>query len=154
MIDTEQQPKSVADDFSLSEILADGELGAEIEKWSVPSFVKEGEILFRQGDTPGYAFYVKTGAIALTMHVSGGALWAVQATKGSMVGLPAIVGNEPYSMTAKATRDSQICKICRDDFHKLMQQNPRLCCNILQILAGEVHGARKALSRLLVGPPK
>lgn len=35
-------------DFTLTEILADAELCAEIEKWSPPSFVKEGEILFRQ----------------------------------------------------------------------------------------------------------
>ena len=150
----EPKSDSVLRDFSLSEILADAELGAEIEKWSPPSFVKEGETLFRQGDAPGYAFFVKTGEIALTMHVSGAALWSVRARKGSLVGLPAIVGNEPYSMTARAIRDSQLHKISRDDFQQLMQQNPRLCCNVLQILAGEVHAARKAVSRLLVGPPK
>ena len=139
-------------DFSLSEIMADSELCAEIEKWSAPKFVKEGVILFQQGDVPGYAFFVKTGEIALTMHVSGDVLWRVRATKGSLVGLPAIVGNEPYSMTAEVMRDSEICKISRDDFHELTQKNPRLCCNVLQILAGEVHEARKALSRLLVRP--
>ena len=140
--------------FHFPRILADAELCAEIERWSPPIFVKQGEVLFQQGDAPGYAFFVKTGEIVLTMHVSGDALWRVVAARGSLVGLPAIVGNEPYSMTAKVIRDSQICKISRDDFHQLTQQNPRLCCNILQILAGEVHGARKALSRLLVGPPK
>ena len=154
MIDIQQNPKSRVGDFSLSEILADAGLCAEIEEWSAPSFVKEGVILFRQGDTPANAFFVKSGEIALTMHVRGDAIWGVRAKQGSLVGLPAIVGNEPYSMTAKAIRDSQICQISRDDFHRLMQQNPGLCCNVLQILAGEVHGARKALSKLLVGPRK
>jgi CRP-like cAMP-binding protein len=150
------EPKSDSGlrDFSLSEILADGELCAEIEKWSPPSFVNEGETLFRQGEAPCYAFFVKTGEIALTMHVSGDPLWRVRATRGSLVGLPAIVGNQPYSMTANVARDSQISKISRADFHQLVQQNPRLCCSVLQILAGEVHGARRALSRLVVGPPK
>src|SRR5215469_6802003 len=141
----EQKSDSGLRDFSLSEILADAELCAEIEKCSPPSFVKEGEFLFQQGDAPECAFFVKTGEIALTMHVSGDALWRIRATRGSLVGLPAIVGNEPYSMTARVIKDSQICKVSRDDFHHLMQQNPRLCCNVLQILAGEVHGARKAL---------
>jgi CRP-like cAMP-binding protein len=154
MSDLDQTSDSGLRDFSLSEIQADAELCTEIEKWSPPTFVKEGDILFRQGDAPGYAFFVKTGKIALTMHVSGDALWRVLAAKGSLVGLPAIIGNEPYSMTAKVIGDSQICKISRDDFHQFMQQNPRLCCKILQILAGEVHGARKALSRLLVNPSK
>ncbi len=152
MIDVQQKSDSALDEFSLSEILADGEMCAEIEKWSATSFVTAGEILFQQGDSPGYAFYVKTGEIALTMQVSGDVLWSVRATKGSLVGLPAIVGNEPYSMTARVLRDSEICKISRGDFHHLTQQNPRLCCNVLQILAGELHGARKALSKLLLSP--
>src|SRR4051794_10054007 len=101
MIDIQQKSDAGLHDFSLSEILADAELCAEIEKWSPPSFVKEGETLFQQGDVPGYAFFVKTGEIALTMHVSGDALWRVGATRGSLLGLPAIVGNEPYSMTAR-----------------------------------------------------
>lgn len=154
MIDVQQKSDSGLDDFSLSEILADGELCAEIEKWSSASFVNAGEILFQQGDSPGYAFYVKTCEIALTMHVSGDVLWRVRATKGSLAGLPAIVGNKPYSMSATVIRDGEICRISREDFHDLTQRNPRLCCNVLQILAGEVHGARKALSKLLVRPKR
>lgn len=154
MDDVRQEFDRGLNDFSLSEILADAELCTEIPKWSAPSFVKQGEILFRQGDNPGYAFFVKAGEIALTMHVSGDALWRVRATKGSLVGLPAIVTNEPYSMTAEVLRDSEICRISSDDFHQLTRQNPRLCCNVLQILAGEVHGARKALFKHLVGPGK
>ncbi len=143
MIDIKDKP----DYFSLSEILADAELCAEIEQWSSPSFVKQGEILFQQGEDSGYAFFVKTGEIGLTMHVSGDAVWGVRARKGSLVGLPAIVGNEPYSMTARVLRDSEICKISRDDFHHLTQQNPRLCCNVLQILAGRFTGhARRSRS--------
>src|SRR5438270_3376988 len=150
MIDAQQKSDSGLDEFSLSEILADGPLCAALEECSPTSFVKAGEILFQQGDSPGYAFYVKTGEIALIMHVSGDVLWRVRATKGSLVGLPAIVGNEPYSMTARVTRDSEIRRISREDFRELTQNDPWLCCKVLQILAGEVHGARKALSTLLV----
>jgi CRP-like cAMP-binding protein len=153
MKDIQQNSDSGPRDFSLSEVLADAKVCAEIEKWSAPSLVKEGEILFRQGDSPGYAFFVKSGEITLTMHVSGDAIWKVRAMKRSLVGLPAIVGNEPYSMTAEVVRVSEICRISRDDFHRLTQQNPQLCCNVLQILAGEVREARKALSNLLVGFP-
>jgi CRP-like cAMP-binding protein len=137
---------------SLSEILAETELCEEIEKWSAPILKRAGETLFRQGDGPGYAFFVKTGEIALTMRVSGCAVWDVRAKRGSLIGLPAVVGNEPYSMTAKAIQDSQIFRISRDDFHRLMQQNPRLCCNVLQILAAEVHAARRTLSQFLTAP--
>ena len=147
----QQNPNSPVGDY-LSEILADNELCEEIEKWSTPILMRAGELLFQQGEGPEHAFFVKTGEIALTMRVSGGAVWGVRAKKGSIVGLPAVVGNEPNSMTAKAIRDSQIYQISRDDFRRLMQQNPRFCCNVLQILAAEVHAARKALSTLLIGP--
>jgi|HubBroStandDraft_6_1064221.scaffolds.fasta_scaffold843015_2 CRP-like cAMP-binding protein len=92
-------------DDSLSEILADTELCEKIEKWSAPILKRASETLFRQGERPGYAFFVKTGEIALTTRVSGGAVWGVRAKKGSVVGLPAVVANEPYSMTAKIIQD-------------------------------------------------
>jgi CRP-like cAMP-binding protein len=154
MIDLQPKCNHGMSDFSLSEILADAELSAEIEKWAAPVLIKEGEILFQQGEAPSHAFFVKTGEIALTMNMSGRALWRVRATNGSLVGLPAIVTGEPYSMTAIAACDTQVYKISRDDFRKLTEQNPQLCCNILQILAGDVHVARRALSRSIVGPSK
>jgi CRP-like cAMP-binding protein len=70
MSDTQQNSDPGLSDLSLSEILADAELCAEIEKWSAPFLAKEGEMLFRQGDNPNYAFFVKAGEIALTMNVS------------------------------------------------------------------------------------
>ena len=150
MIDIGQEPHCAMAD-SLSEVLANAGLCEEIEKLSAPILRKEGEILFRQGDAPGFAFLVKSGEVGLTMQMSGDALWTVRAKRGSLVGLPAIVANEPYSMTAEAIRSSQICQISRDHFHQLTQKNPALCCNVLQILAAEVHAARKALSMLLIG---
>jgi hypothetical protein len=50
MNDTQQKSDSELSDFSLTDILADAELCAEIEKWSATSSIKEGEILFQQGD--------------------------------------------------------------------------------------------------------
>lgn len=141
-------------DSSLSDILANAELCGEIEKRSAPILVGKGEILFRQGEDPAYAFLVKTGEIVLTMKLSGDALLSVTAKERSLVGLPAIVSNEPYSMTAKAIRDCQICKISRNDFHELTKQNPSVCCNVLQILAAEVQAARQALCGLVRPLPK
>ena len=83
------------------------------------------------------------------MRMSGDAEWKIRAGEGSIVGLPAIIGNEPYSLNATVSQDSNIGRISRENFHQLMQKNPQVCCNVLQILAGEVLAARSALSRLL-----
>ena len=81
--------------------------------------------------------------------MAGDAIWRVRATNGCLVGLPAIVGNEPYSMTATVVRDSQICKISRADFHQLTQQNPRLCFRHEATLgvSGTQSRAREAVDR-------
>lgn len=48
----EQKSDSGLRDFSLSEILADGELCAEIEKWSPPTFVKRVRRCSGKGKPP------------------------------------------------------------------------------------------------------
>jgi len=121
--------------FPLSKVSAEAELIGAIEKWSVPILFRSGEILFKLGDPPDHTYFVEAGAVLLTMPVSGGEEWTVQAEEGSILGLPAIMGNEPYSLTATVSRDSQIWRLSRENFHQLMQENPRVCCNVLQILA-------------------
>jgi CRP-like cAMP-binding protein len=149
MIDSQQKTESPLGDSPLSKMLADSELAGEIEKWSAPILFKRGETLFKQGDLPGHAYFVKTGEVTLTMRMSDDTEWRIQAGEGSILGLPAIIANEPYSLNATVSRNSNLCRISRENFHQLMQENPRFCCNVVQILAGEVLAARSALSRLL-----
>ena len=149
MVNCQDKPEHGLGGFPLSKASAEAELVAAIEKWSVPILFRSGEILFKLGDPPDQTYFVETGEVLLTLPVSGGAEWTVRAGQGSILGLPAIMGNEPYSLTATASRDSQIYRLSRENFHQLMQENPRVCCNVLQILAGEVLAARTALSKLL-----
>jgi CRP-like cAMP-binding protein len=133
----------------LAKVSPCAELVAAIEKWSFPVLFRSGDVIFNLGDRPNDTYFVKTGEVVLTMPVSGGGEWTARAGEGSILGLPAIMGNEPYSLTATVSRDSLICRISRENFHQLMQENPGVCCNVLQILASEVLAARSALSRLL-----
>ena len=135
--------------FPLSKVSAEAELVGAIEGWSVPILFRSGVILFKLGDRPDHTYFVKAGEVLLTMPVSGGGEWTVRAGEGSILGLPAVMGNEPYSLTATVSRDSQISRLSRENFHQLMQENPGVCCNVLQILAGEVLAARTELSKLL-----
>jgi CRP-like cAMP-binding protein len=149
MVNCQDKPEYGLGGFPLSKASAEAELVAAIEKWSVPILFRSGEILFKLGDPPDQTYFVEAGEVLLTLPVSGGAEWTVRAGQGSILGLPAIMGNEPYSLTATASRDSQIYRLSRENFHQLMRENPRVCCNVLQILAGEVLAARSALSKLL-----
>jgi CRP-like cAMP-binding protein len=73
----------------------------------------------------------------------------VHAVAGSLIGLPAVIGKRPYTMTANASRGVDVCQLGSDDFSQLIEDEPRLSLNVLRILAGEIHSARAAFSNLM-----
>lgn len=67
---------------------------------------------------------------------------------GSLLGLPAIMGNKPYSLTAAAVGQVEVYRMSHDDFKRMILQD-QLCFDVVRILAGEVHSARVALAECL-----
>ena len=133
----------------LSECVADAELADEIEKLSEPFVPTASSLLFRQGDPPTKIYFVKRGEVELTMKASSITVMVVRAGPGSVLGLPAIVGDKPYTMSAKTRGESAICQIPVEQFRQMIQDNPKVSFNILQIMAGEIRSARRALSALI-----
>jgi CRP-like cAMP-binding protein len=78
----------------------------------------------------------------------GAPLVSIQATAGSLLGLPGLIGNQPYSLTAIARSGAQVSYIARDDFNALMQSQLPLLVKVLQVLAAEVRSARLAITHL------
>ncbi len=75
----------------------------------------------------------------------------MRARKGSLLGLPAMIGRQPYSMTAKPCWDAEIFTLSADAFNDLMKTEPRMQEAVLRILTGEVRSARQAYSDLASG---
>jgi len=127
--------------------VADPELIEALEKRSTPVSCSEDRILFQQGDLPAGLYILDKGLATLTMTTPAGlAVVSVQAAAGSLLGLPGLVGDEPYSLTAEARNGAQLSFIKREDFTGLMQTDPSLSFKILQILAAEVRSARRAMA--------
>jgi CRP-like cAMP-binding protein len=66
------------------------------------------------------------------------------AEAGSLLGLPGVVGNCPYSLSAAARKGSEVGFVSREEFSKLMLTEPGLAVLILRVLAAEVRTARIA----------
>jgi CRP-like cAMP-binding protein len=64
---------------------------------------------------------------------------------GSLIGLPAIIGNKHYTLTATARKGSEVKFLACDDFEDLTRANPSLSFKVLEVLAAEVRAARNAL---------
>lgn len=129
------------------ECILDRGLAKKIIERSEEVITQDG-ILFRQGQRRDCLYFVKWGEVALTM-LAGNKEIRIRAGKGSLLGLPAVFGNQPYTMTAKATWDAEIFKLNSDAFRELLNEEPRMKEIVLQVLAGEVRAIRQAFSQLI-----
>lgn len=129
--------------------VADRELIDSLEKRSAPIPCSENRILFEQGDVPAGLYIVECGeAILMMASASGKVVMFLEAGPGSLLGLPGIVANAPYTMTAIARKDSTVRFVTRDDFEDVIRTEPALQLQVLQLLAAEVRAARRALSEI------
>ncbi len=128
--------------------IADPELVQALEIRATPIPCDEDRVLFRQGDPPIGLYILLKGEATLSMTGEGGELIvSTQATAGSLLGLPGLIGNQPYSLTAIARRGARVSFIARNDFNALMQSELPLLLLTLQVLASEVRSARIAITQ-------
>ena len=103
-------------------------------------------VLFSQGEAPTGVFILSRGAVTLTMtSPAREEVAVVEVGSGSLLGLPGLIGNVPYTLSAVAHTGAEIRFISRDEFTSLMQADPRLGLKILAVLAAEVSSARRAI---------
>ncbi len=129
-----------------SAFLADPELIKAFEKRSIPVACDEDRVLFKQGDPPVGVYILSKGLATISMD-SGhdGIEFSCHATSGSLLGLPGLIANRPYSLSAVAHKGATLSFIPADRCNELMQTDPALMIKILQVLAAEVRSARMAI---------
>ena len=130
-----------------SAFVADPELIHALEKRSTAISCHGDRLLFHQGDEPQGLYILNQGEISLSMTApNGDQVMHIQAHAGSLLGLPGLISNEPYTLTAVARNGAQLSFVPSDEYASLMQSNPHLSLKILEVLAAEVRSARHALS--------
>ncbi len=130
-----------------SAFVADPELLNALERQGAPVDCTADRVLFRQGESASGLYILERGEATLQMDSAWGeSILSMQTAAGSLLGLPALVGCQPYSLTAVARAGAQVSYIGRDEFTAFMQAKPQLAFKILQVLAAEVSAARRAIS--------
>ena len=126
--------------------VADQELIEALKKHTTPVDCEEDCLLFRQGDPPEALYIFCGGEVTMTLTSSvGDVVMSLSAAPGSLLGLPAVIGNLPYSLSATAKKRAVVSFIKREDFSRLMLSNPSISVGVLRVLAAEVRTARAAL---------
>lgn len=130
-----------------SAFVADPELIQALEKRALCVTHNAESVLFRQGEAPSGLYVLFGGSVTLSMTASSGEhVTSVNAPEGSLLGLPGLIGNEPYTLTATAHPGARLAFVPRGEFTELMQTNPLLSLKVLRVLAAEVRSARRALA--------
>lgn len=127
--------------------LADPELLRALKERATEVDCSQDRLLFNQGEPAVGLYILLKGVVDLTMRAEDGNLVvSVSAAAGSLLGLPAVIGNEGYSLSAMAKRGAEVGFVNRDDFSRMMLTEPGLSGLILRVLAAEVRTARRALA--------
>jgi CRP-like cAMP-binding protein len=130
-----------------SAFLAATDLIVALKQCAAPVECPADRVLFQQGEVPNGLYILEKGEVALSMSTPAGKTVAdARARAGSVLGLPGLVGNEPYTMTAVALPGAELSYVERQSFAQVMQSSPTLTLQILQVLAAEVRSARLALA--------
>jgi CRP-like cAMP-binding protein len=125
---------------------ADQELIRALERQSRPISCEAGSTLFSQGEVPSGIYILRSGEAALIMKSAAGrAVMCATVGPGSVLGLPAVIGKQPYSLSVMVKKGSDVGFITQHDFELLLQMEPSLYPKILEVLASEIRFARKAL---------
>lgn len=126
--------------------VADPGLILELEKRARPIELGSNRVLFRQGDPPIGVFILRKGTATLTRRLDGDEILSVETGVGSLLGMPAVIGAKPYSLTAEAMEGAEFSMLTGEYFIHLMHTESGLSFRVLQVLAEEVRFAREALS--------
>ena len=126
--------------------IADPELIAVLEKIATPIDCAAERVLFMQGDPPVGLYILRNGAARLTMDSPDGKpIVSVNAPQGALLGLPGLLANQPYTLSATAEAGAAVSFIPRDVFTAFMRNAPMIALKILAVLAAEVRSARRAI---------
>jgi CRP-like cAMP-binding protein len=94
---------SASVNFDSSSFIAEKELIEALEKRSSTLVCKEERKLFTQGGKPNGLYILRKGTATLSMESpTGGVLMSITLYPGSLLGLPALIGNAPYTLTGTA----------------------------------------------------
>ncbi len=132
-----------------SAFIAEPELFEALAKRSTPVDCAEERVLFRQGELPQGLYLLRCGYATMTMESpTGDVVICTTAAAGSLLGLPGLIGNEPYSLSAKALKGAEVGFVTIEEFSKLMLTEPAMSVKVLRVLAAEVRTARRAVTSL------
>lgn len=112
------------------------------EKIKFPSTLPRSSMLFVEGQVPRGIYLLCRGRVKLSVNSSDGKTMILKiAEPGEVLGMHAVVSNQPYELTAETVQPCQVVFIKRDDFQKFLEEHGSACLQAAQHLSDNCHSA-------------
>lgn len=96
------------------------------------------EVIYRQGDSPDYLFFLLKGRVAV-LTPAGGKETAIEILKrGTCFGIISLLTDDPHSVTAKSIETSFVLRVKKDEFKQFLKDNPLISLDFSRILSQRV----------------
>jgi CRP-like cAMP-binding protein len=120
-------------------------LKSSLEALGQSERIPAARVLFETGDENLGVFLVRKGKVCL--RVDGLPHLDRVFPAGSLLGLPATFAGSEYSLSAIAVTNSEVVHVTRDEFMRLMREEPVLCQQAMDMLSREVSFIQAAVTQ-------
>lgn len=129
----------------MPDLKAPPELRSELNRIASVVHRKSGTTLFRRGEPGSGVFLIRKGKVNL--HLDGKTQLYPSRTlgKGTILGLPATLSGDAYSLAAEVTEDAELGFVSREDFLALLAEHSTLCLIAMHLMGEEITRIRTAL---------
>lgn len=110
-----------------------------------------GKAIFQSGDAPTRVGVVRSGVIALARDLNGRRIVLHTLRPGDALGDIGVILRLPAPYDGVALEDTLVLTVDSVEFHRLLEQRPRLALRWLGSLSGRVIGYQARLTEVLAG---
>lgn len=113
--------------------------------------LKDTEILFSAGEQTNRLFVILNGKIDVTRDKTPPHYTVIHTLQpGEMAGEMSFIDGEAHSLTLRAQGNCELFSIHRDDFEKLVEDNPVLTYNVMRAITRSTHIMLKRMNNQFI----
>lgn len=124
-------------------MITDEALASALAQFGEPILVPKAAMLFDVAEPCTGVYVVQSGAVDLHLLADGQPIWSRSVQQHGIIGLPAAVGKQAYSLRAVANDHTQLVFVRADVVRDAIRNDSNIGLQILRVMSDEVNTLRK-----------
>lgn len=110
---------------------------------------KKGQIIFFEGDISDKLYIINKGKIKVFKYTKEGKEQILYIlSEGDFIGDLSLLKKGKFQFNAEALEDVNVCTLAKDDFDKILKENPHITLSILEDVHDKIVGLENLIQRL------